>query len=335
MALQLNIWKAPNGFARIYINGLRPKGKVWLQAGRGRTTVHFEQGTNAMPEAEVLALVGEAAKCDPLNWSQLLEQVEAMPPEARPKGRRPGQTASSRRGDGSFPERWTPADALDLDPNTMTHPLQTPTTIRVDDREPAELVDRLRKVKNLNVVVGTLDVGDIALPDKFLIERKTARDFAASVTEDAKRMFFQSDKVAASGMRGILIIEGDLYSQTNMSLASITGTLSYLSYIQGIAILPTLSLEHTAYTIAKLIRHAVDGLGYDLGLRGSGPRDPKAAAAFVLEGLPGVSATTAKALLARFGSVQAIANASIDELQQVAGVGPKRAADIFATFRTA
>jgi len=85
--------------------------------------------------------------------------------------------------------------------------------------------------------------------------------------------------------------------------------------------------------IVKLTRHAVQGLGYELSLRGAGPKDPAAAAAFVVEGIPGVSATMAKTLIATFGSVAGLATASLAELRAVPGIGPKRAEQIHSTLR--
>jgi len=195
------------------------------------------------------------------------------------------------------------------------------------------MVDRLRRVTNLKVEIASLETGDYLVPGKLLIERKTSVDLVQSVVEESKRMFSQTDRVAASGMRGVLLLEGDIYRQTNMQLPAITGTLSYLSVIQGISVFPTLSIEHSAYTIVKLVRHAVQGLGYDLSLRGSGPKDPAAASAFVVEGIPGVSAATARSLLAAFGSVAGLCAASLEELRAVPGVGPKRAQLIYDTLR--
>lgn len=256
-----------------------------------------------------------------------------MPKPSR--GRQPGSMASARRGipDQPSPDVWTAAHTDILDPNMMTHPLTEQVTILVDDREPAAMVDRLRQVESLTVEVGSLETGDYVVPGKLMIERKTAADLVNSVIEESKRLFSQTDRIAASGMRGILIVEGDLYGQTNMQLPAMSGMLSYLAAIQGISIVPTLSMAHTAYMIVKMTRHAVEGLGYDLALRGSGPKDPVGAAAFVIEGIPGVSATTAKSLLSAFGSIAALAQASMDQLVKVPGVGPKRAELIYQTLR--
>lgn len=329
MNLKLNVWRAANGFTRIYLNGLPVEGKAWLQSSGGRTAVQFDRGSPGLPEDEVLALVGAAVGCDPSRFGELLAAVEALP--AAPRGGRPGRMAASRRPgkESHLPERWTETDAGLLDPNDMEHPLTQETVLLVDDREPAEMVDRLRKVNNLIVEIASLETGDYVVPGKLIIERKTASDLASSVIGDSKRLFWQTDRIAAAEERGMLLLEGDIYQQTNMSLPSITGTLTYLSVIQGVSIMPTLSLEHSAYAIVKAVRHAVQGLGYELSLRGSGPKDPAGAAAFVLEGIPGVSAVTAKALLARFGSVAGVARAEVEALREVPGVGPKRAQVIF------
>lgn len=65
-----------------------------------------------------------------------------------------------------------------------------------------------------------------------------------------------------------------LRTQCRMTLEQIAGTLSYHSVLQRVSILPTLSLAHSAYIIVKCIRQALFGLGYDLGLRGAGPKAP-------------------------------------------------------------
>jgi len=245
--LRMNLWRAGNGFTRIYLNGLPVEGKVWLQASRGRTAVHFENGVDGIPVSEVLAKVADTAGCDPLNWNELVATVETLP---KPKsGGSRERMAASRRYDAAPPPAWQPTHADLLDPNVMQHPLTEDTTIMVDDREPAEMVDRLRAVKHLKVEIGSLETGDYVVPGRLIIERKTAADLAASVTEEGRRLFYQTDRVASSGMRGVLMLEGDIYKQTNMTLPSISGTLSYLSVIQGISVVPTISLSHSAYMI--------------------------------------------------------------------------------------
>lgn len=336
MKLKLNIWQKPGTTDKfVYVEGLTPDDKVWLQSYQGKTVLRCKSGRFSMPPEDIMNLVAQSAQCDPHNWSEFLSAVQGAPRAGR--GRQPGTMASSRR-EGSYgsdrPEAWTGEDADADDPNLWKDPIPEPTTLIVDDREPSKIVDRLRKVDNLTVEITSLETGDYVIPGKFVIERKTTADFAASILGDTKRMFYQTDRVASSGLRGILIIEGDIYKQTNMSLNSISGTLSYLTAIQGISIIPTLSLGHTAGMLAKLCRHSNFGLGYDPALRSIGPKDPASAASFVLEGIPGVSSKIARALLARFGSVAGVAQATRQEIMSVKGIGDSRVDRIWATLHS-
>jgi Fanconi anemia group M protein len=327
MPIRLNSWKARDSdFKRIYVEGLQSSAKVWLQPAR-HGGVQVTPGS--LEEREVRAAVQEAFGLDELEWDALWAIGQDRVPRGRPaagSGYQPTVPNSVAAGG------WSHADAEALDADAMAHPLPEPTTLLVDHREPAELKDRLRAVRNLVVEEVSLEVGDYVVPDLLTIERKTVRDLVLSVSEDDKRLFKQTNAMALQAGSGVLLLEGDIYGQRAMSLPSITGTLSYLSVIQGVSIVPTMSLPHSAYMIVKLLRHRVHGLGYDLGLRGAAPKDPAKAPGFLLEGLPGVSANIATRLLAHFGSARAVANASESELLEVPGIGPGKAkaiADVF------
>lgn len=337
MAIKLNTWSATNGFQRIYVNGISSQGKVWLQSQRGRTVVQFEKSVADVNPADVLHQVAIVTLCDPADFRKLWEAVDGLP--APKRGAKPGTKASSRRGQG-IPDQprpssggWTAEHTAILDPNRMTDPLTEKVTIIVDDREPAEIVDILRTVVNLEVKVATLETGDYLIEDRLVVERKTAKDLVDSVQQESQRIFTQTDRMASSGMRSVLLVEGEPYSQTNMQLPHMSGLLSYLGVIQGVALIPTLSLQHTAYMLVKMARHAVLGLGYEIALRGTASADASVAAAFVIEGIPGVSAKTARVLHQAFGSVAALAQASIEELRAIPGIGPKRALTIYEVLR--
>lgn len=331
--VKLNNWEK-NGFKRIYVKELSPEGQIWLQSRQGMTSVHFEQGMTRMDPEEVLAAITEHMGCDAREFAAIWDAVAAGP--ATRRGAAPGSRASARRGipDQPIPRNggWTAKHTEILDPNVMTNPLEQMVTLYVDDREPAAMVDLLRQVNNLDVQVASLETGDYLVQEKLIIERKTAADLVASVIEDKKRIFNQVERLVGSGMRFVLLIEGDIYRETNMQLPAMNGLLSYLSVIPGVSIIPTLSMTQSVYLMVTMIKHAVQGLGYDLGLRGSGPKDPAAAAPFVLEGIPGVSATTAIALIQHFGSVHGVCEASVTDLLKVPGIGKVRADIIFNTL---
>lgn len=339
MQIKLNIWDAPNGnYSRIYINGLPTSGKVYLQGSKGRTSVKFEGDPGDMTADYVLDLVAQLAGCDPWNFEALLSAVRLMP--APKRGRRPGSTAAGGKGGGwnyfdyaaGRPEAWTAEDTLSLDPNRWKDPLPEETLLLVDHREPREMIDFFQSVEKLKVEIVALETGDFVIPGRLIIERKTAADLVRSVVDEDKRVFYQTERMANSDLPGVLLLEGNIYEQTSMKLNAITGTLSFISAIQGTSIIPTLSPTHSADMVVKLARHSIYGLGYDLALRGLGPKVPRLAASFVLEGIPGVSEGTAKMLLRRFGSIGKVAQASVAELQEVDGVGPKRAEQIWVTL---
>lgn len=323
MAITLNHWDAGNGYARIYVNGLATSAKVFIENGRRGLKIT----SGELPSDDVEHAIKEAFNLSEVTWSEL--EILAK----KPAGRKPAE--KRRFAPPNVAEPWTAADADALDANTMTHPIPEPVTLLVDHREPDEMKAKLTAIKNLIVEEAALEVGDYVIADKLIIERKTVTDFITSLTEDDKRLFKQADAMSNSGLTSVLILEGDIYAQRRTTLPSITGTLSYLAVIQRIAIVPTLSLHHSAYMIAKLVRHRMWGLGYDLGLRGAAPvNNPTGAAEFFIEGLPGVSALTAKRLLAHFGSARAVASASEEDLRAVWGIGPNRARDIFRALNT-
>jgi len=241
------------------------------------------------------------------------------------------------------PERNEPGisrahEALNLDISSIKVP--DPVTIRVDTWEPAELVEMLRQIHNVEVIVEALPIGDFVLNEVVVVERKCCTgaqtDFESSIINDDKRLFYQSEKLKFEEDKiAILLIEGDVYANSSrMLVQQIDGALSFLSVIQKLSILPTYNLNHTAYVLVKLATHHRSGLGYELGLRSRKPKTLLPQQRFVLEGLPGVNAEMAGRLLEAFGSIQAVCAAEIDDLLKVPGIGPKRAQQIFEVLRS-
>ena len=342
MAVSLGYW-APSGGApgRVYVNGMPGTGpgtKVHLKQARGGRIVMVVTGdTVAVSEDAVLAAARAAAPELDMGWDAFVSAVQAQPPRRR--GPAPGTKASSRPGYGQAWGLGNPipgaADFEAVTPEMAANPIPEPTTIVVDHREPGIIADLLRTVANLQVEVGELDTGDYQVRGHLVIERKTAEDFVQSVVEDEKRLFHQTHAMGISGMQPIVILEGDPYAQGRMGIKNVDGTLSYLMAIHRIPVFQTRTPAHTAEVIAKLVRHTVHGLGYpDPATKASGaPQDPRAAAAYMLTCIPGVSSTLAARLLAAFGSIQGVALAEPAALRGIEGVGPAVAAKIMATMR--
>lgn len=341
MPVILRHWQpVGGGFDLVYVNGLPevgPGAKIHLRRSRGKISVIMQGDTGGLDEAAVLDAVLASIPGSDKSWESIVSFARNQP--APKRGAKSGSKASSRAaagwqaGRGALKPPPTQEDFESVETDMRSHPIPEPTTLLVDHREPGEIVDLLRTVRNLVVEVTTLDVGDYSVPGHIVIERKTVSDFVTSVTEDEGRLFHQTAAMNASGMLPVVILEGDVYAQGRMPIKNVDGTLSYLVTIRRISTFNTRSLAHTAEVIAKLVRHAVHGLGYpDPATKAAAPKDPRAAAAYMLSCVPGVSSTLGIRLIAHFGSVRAVAEADEVALRAVDGVGPVIAASILATL---
>ena len=219
-------------------------------------------------------------------------------------------------------------DFSDIEVDMRSHPIPTPTTLLVDAREPKALVKMLRTVSNLDVKVKKLSVGDYVVEGFLAIERKTPLDFVQSVIGEERRLFHQTSELLGSGLKPIVLLEGDVYEQCSMTVKSVDGMLSYL-VMRGIYLIHTRSSRHSAAMIAKIVRHTVYGLGYpDPVTCAVAPRDPRQAAAYLLSCIPGVSGTLAKRLIDQFGSVNGVCRATRQDLLSIHGIGPAKANQI-------
>jgi ERCC4-type nuclease len=296
--------------------------------------VEYERGENGLKAHEVLALVADSVGFEPVAWAALYAAAENLPKPKR--GSQPGTKASSRRGQAKSDwtevdkAEWTPEDMEAVEIDIKTHPLTKVRTIIIDHREPGIMVDMLRTVRNLHVEIAALETGDYVVEGQLVVERKTAVDFANSILDG--RIFLQADRMAESGLPAFLLIEGNVYTQTNLTIVSLTGALSWLG-VQGIRIIPTLSPRHTAHMIAKLTRHVSEGLGYVIPYRLNRPKEAGKVPPWVLEGIPGVSAALSLVLHQAFGSIVGLCRAEIKDLLAVPGIGPAKAKMIYETLR--
>ncbi len=226
-----------------------------------------------------------------------------------------------------------------LDAARMSNPLPQPTQLLVDCREPDDIIAALKEVPNLDVDVAQLKVGDYVVPGRLIIERKTSADLAASLTRPEQRLLAQAMAMCEAGCQGLVLIEGGAYAQTRVSLAAVTGALTHLTLVDGIPVIETIDKRHSVYTIVKCVRHALYGRGYLRGLRPSAPKraqlgEARSGPSYVLQGISGISAAKAQALLEAFGTLRAVAAADPKTLKQVKGIGPELCRRVHAAFNT-
>jgi ERCC4-type nuclease len=207
--------------------------------------------------------------------------------------------------------------------------VQAPVRMVADDRENAGgVIAELRRLANVALEVRRLATGDFFVEDRFAVERKTLADFGRSVVD--ARLFKQAAALMQGTRRGVLILEGTGHDLRNggVSREALQGALITVSVFYGLAVLRARDAAETARLLVYLGRQAWQGAHGSLPRPGYRPKGKQARQRFILQGLPGVGHERAARLLARFGSVQAVAAASAAELAAVDGLGETTAARI-------
>ena len=195
-----------------------------------------------------------------------------------------------------------------------------------DDRERvSEVIDSLRGIANVSVRIERLASGDYLADRRILFERKTLQDLATSIVDG--RLFKQMVRLAKSKYKAVLILEGTGKDAEGLGVRrdALQGALITISLILSIPVLRSMTPEETARLIVYAARQ-VASLGKE-GYQRAGyrPKSQKGRQLFILQGLPGVGHARALRLLEKFGSVERVMRAGLDELQTVEGIGAKTA----------
>ncbi len=207
-----------------------------------------------------------------------------------------------------------------------------PVSITADSRESRSgIAGKLARFDGVAVSQAELPTGDYLIGAGIAVERKDADDFALSIMDG--RLFSQVAGMLAEHERVVVLVEGDPYSvRSAIAAESIDGALSYLSLLSGASLAFSPSLAATPRILWRMALHAQHGLGYEIPLRVAKPKLPAILGQYLVEGLPGVGPSTAKRLLAHFGSARAVFNADVDALCAVKGVGRKSAEAILTAL---
>lgn len=176
----------------------------------------------------------------------------------------------------------------------------------------------------LEVRFERLDAGDYVI-GSIGIERKTAGDFLQSIVDG--RLLSQARILSETFDHPVIILEGvELYGRRLIHPNAVRGALAALSVDFGVSVIPTLDEEDTAGLIAIMARRAASPRR-EIPFERRKPPGPTTdrLQRFIVEGLPGVSVILADRLLRKFGTVERVMSAGETELQQVQGIGPKKA----------
>lgn len=198
----------------------------------------------------------------------------------------------------------------------------------VDHRE--ELSGIPARLRELGHELGAADlpVGDYVLSDDLAIERKSGGDLCASVKDG--RLFDQAMRLQDAYPRAIVLVHGP---PSGLPEPAWRGAVCKLVE-DGVTVLQATDAEDAAAWIDRLARRLdrERRAPRALGRRRAAPT-AHAQAVAMLACAPGVSQTTARALLGHFGTVRVVAAAEEGELRAVRGVGPTRARALLAVLR--
>jgi DNA excision repair protein ERCC-4 len=191
----------------------------------------------------------------------------------------------------------------------------------------AALVDAVRRSGWFDVQMDRLAAGDYLVNGEAVVERKTIRDFTASLLDG--RLFPQVARLAHSPYRSLLLIEGPTpASLPDVHHHSVEGALVSIAAMWRIPVLHSSDPEQSARML-RFLAEQVRGPRERVLRRFE--RKPKRLASrqlFLLQGLPGVGPALAYRLLAHFGSIERIATADVATLAEVHGIGARKAAHI-------
>lgn len=206
----------------------------------------------------------------------------------------------------------------------------------VDHRERASgIIAELGK-RDLDVEVRSLVTADFIIETKDKngiihnvgIEKKTQIDFLNSIID--KRLLSQLVILKENFSLPLLIVEGEenIYRLRNFHPNAIRGMLAAIAIDFQIPILYTKNYRDTASLLEIISRRLEAPKNTFSLLKKRKPATIREQQELIVETLPGIGPTIAKALLEKFKSIKKIANADEKELEEVDKIGKKKAKEI-------
>ncbi len=175
-----------------------------------------------------------------------------------------------------------------------------------------------------------LEAADIVVSGRVAVAFRTVEGFISQVNDGS--MMAALAKLKHSFAHPVLIVQGE--AEGRGSQEGNSAVYDYLSSLLSelrMTVLSTDDAAQTASAVASMHRQEEAK-----GRAGKGTQttlDLASRQMFLVQGLPNVSATLADRLLRRFGSVKGVADASVEDLMGVEGIGRVIAEGIHTTMR--
>ncbi len=195
-----------------------------------------------------------------------------------------------------------------------------------DCREERSCIPLSLKQQGVDVKMETLLTGDYIVNNGIIVERKTKEDFIASLI--GNRLFEQCHRLKKTSYNHIMLIEGNPYKTGyDISYEAVKGALLSISVSWQIPIVFTTDIKDSVKTLIAAGNQLLKEKRF-IYRKGHKPKAIMKKQLYLLQGLPMVGVNIAHALLQRFGSIENIMAASVDELMEVDGIGKGKASII-------
>ncbi len=195
--------------------------------------------------------------------------------------------------------------------------------ILADTREIKSGVLKCLDAYGIELKTMRLDVADYVVSDDMAAERKTIADFNASLIDGKRNLFSQLVDLSRAYKKPVLIIEGDAdLAAGQMHENSVRGALLSIEIDLNVSIFYTKSEEETALLLKMMAKKEQADEKKTVNPHGKKPaRTTYEQQEYILSSISGVGPHAAQILLQEFGSLNAVFNASEEELCRVKGIG--------------
>ncbi|MEK6949265.1 MAG: DEAD/DEAH box helicase [Nanoarchaeota archaeon] len=198
-----------------------------------------------------------------------------------------------------------------------------------DYREKGSAVIKELIELDVDLKLEALPNADYILSSRVGVEYKTVEDFVQSIIDG--RLLEQIKNLKNNFERPLLVIDGveDIYSVRNVHANAIRGMLAAIAVSYGVPILYTKNFKDTAMLLNIIAKREQEDTGRDFSMHSEKKAmSIKDQQEYVISSLPGVGSVLAKPLLKYFKSVKNVVNAEQKELENVEGIGKKKAEKI-------
>ncbi|MHA1185255.1 MAG: DEAD/DEAH box helicase [Candidatus Heimdallarchaeota archaeon] len=200
--------------------------------------------------------------------------------------------------------------------------------IIIDTRESKSGIAKELTNLDVDIDLQQLAIADYIVSSRIGVERKDVADFSQSLIDG--RLFPQLIALRKNYPLPVLIIEGEtLYGHRAINPEAIRGAISSITLDYDIRIFWTRNSKDTARFLRNIAKREQIKSDKTPSIRSEkAPVIISDLQEFIVAGFPKINTTLAKRILAKFTTLECFFNASVEEIQEVKGIGKKIAQEI-------